>query len=374
MEKKSIEILFLSEPDMIEAGVLDAERCVEVMDECLALVGKGDYLMGGPSRDDHGLNLFYPQTSEFPTMPLAGPDHRYTAMPAYLGGRFASMGTKWYGSHSGNRAKGLPRSILMIGLNRADTGEPYAIMSANLLSAMRTGCVPGVATKYLARKDAENLCVVGCGVISHACAKGILSAMPYAKRLYLYDIFKDKAELFGEEFRQSHDIEIVVCDSLQEAVENGDVISIAASGATPVEIKDEWLRPGCLFTSTGQSRLTKECMLSCRIVYDHLNLNLQMYKGIKEMAEVQPTPILYASRFVPIRAMEAGEIEKVQLQSLTDIAAGRLPGRSSDEDRIIFLSQGLPTEDVAWGVECYETAVSKGLGQKLKLWDGAYWM
>ena len=374
MDKKSIEILFLSEPDMIEAGVLDAERCVQVMDECLALVGKGDYLMGGASRNEHGLSLFYPETSEFPSMPLSGPDHRYTAMPAYLGGRFASMGTKWYGSHSGNRAKGLPRSILMVGLNKADTGEPYAIMSANLLSAMRTGCVPGVATKYLARKNAENLCIVGCGVISHACAKGIISAMTAVKKLFLYDIFPDKAEAFGEEFKQSHGLEYVVCDSLQQAVENGDVISIAASGATPVEVKDEWLRPGCLFTSSGQSRLSKECMLSCKVVYDHLPLNLDMYKGIMAMAKVQPTPSQYASRFVPIRALLAGEIEESSLLSLTDIASGKFPGRTNDEERIIFLSQGLPTEDVAWGVECYQNAVAKGLGKRLKLWDGAYWM
>ena len=48
---------------------------------------------------------------------------------------------------------GLPRSILMMILNDKDTGAPLALMSANLVSAYRTGGIPGVGAKYLARKD-----------------------------------------------------------------------------------------------------------------------------------------------------------------------------------------------------------------------------
>src|SRR5699024_7216936 len=88
------------------------------------------------------------------------------AMPAYLGGRFNNTGVKWYGSNAANRTRGLPRSIHTFVLNDTDTGAPKAIMSANLLSAYRTGAVPGVGVKHLAVENAETVGIVGPGVMS----------------------------------------------------------------------------------------------------------------------------------------------------------------------------------------------------------------
>lgn len=96
-------------------------------------------------------------------MPKPTADRRMMAMPAYLGGNFQTAGAKWYGSNIANREKGLPRSILMFTLNDADTGAPLAHMSANLLSAYRTGAIPGVGARHLARKDAKVIGLAGPG-------------------------------------------------------------------------------------------------------------------------------------------------------------------------------------------------------------------
>ena len=74
-------------------------------------------------------------------------------MPAYLGGKTQMAGMKWYGSNVENKKKGLPRSILMMMLNDKDTGAPLAMMSANLISSYRTGAIPGVGAKHLAKKE-----------------------------------------------------------------------------------------------------------------------------------------------------------------------------------------------------------------------------
>src|SRR5215469_11957193 len=75
-----IDFLYLSEPDMIAAGVLDAARCVSVCEETFSLLGKGDYLMGGANHNNHGLNIVFPKETKFPNMPVAGPDRRFAAM------------------------------------------------------------------------------------------------------------------------------------------------------------------------------------------------------------------------------------------------------------------------------------------------------
>ena len=52
----------------------------------------------------------------------------------------------------GKQEKVLPRSILTLILNDKDTGAPKAFMSANILSAYRTGAVPGGLALNILRK------------------------------------------------------------------------------------------------------------------------------------------------------------------------------------------------------------------------------
>ena len=134
-----IDFLYLSEPDMVKAGVKDMSKCVEVMEDLLITLNKGDYVMGGQNHNSHGCMVTFPDNPKFPGMPKNAEDRRFMAMPAYLGGSHQMAGMKWYGSNIENKKKGLPRSILMMMLNDKDTGAPLAPMSANLVSAYRTG-------------------------------------------------------------------------------------------------------------------------------------------------------------------------------------------------------------------------------------------
>jgi len=61
-----------------------------------------------------------------------------------------------------------------------------------------------------------------------------------------------------------------------------------------------------------------------------------------------------------------------QATSLGDVICGKRQGRTSDEERICFVTGGLPVWDVGWGYEIYSQAKAMGLGQVLKLWDEPY--
>lgn len=374
-ERKKVEFRFLSEPDMIAAGVLDVKKCVETMDDTFKLLGTGDFVMGGYNQSSHGCMLWYPKETQFPNMPVAGPDRRYMAMPAYIGGRYNCCGVKWYGSNVANpRERGLPRSILLACLNDPVTGEPLAVMSANLLSAMRTGCVPGVAAKYLARKDAESLGIIGCGVISRACARGILVNMPNVKRVYLNDIARASAEALAKELAEEFDLEMIITDHLKEAVEDADVISVAAAGPVPVVIDKEWLKPGCLFTATGHAELSEECWQENQVVFDYWPMHEVWYDEGKMHPDGIESTRDWAPSYQMFKMIEAGKVKKEKMLSLSDIAAGTVNPRRSEEDKILFISGGLPVEDVSFGYVLYEEAVRQGLGTPLVLWDQAHWL
>ena len=231
MSNTKIDFIYLSEHDMIKAGVTDMPGCVDAMEEMFVLLHKGDYRMAGPNSDSHGAMITFPEESPFPTMPKPTADRRLMAMPAYLGGDFQTCGVKWYGSNIANREHGLPRSILMFTLTDVVTSAPLAYMSANLLSAYRTGAIPGVGARYLARKDSKVIGLLGPGVMGKTTVASFMAACPELDTIKIKGRGKDSLDRFlswvKEEFPQLVNVEVV--DSVEAVVRDSDLVTYCNS-------------------------------------------------------------------------------------------------------------------------------------------------
>jgi ornithine cyclodeaminase/alanine dehydrogenase-like protein (mu-crystallin family) len=372
---KCLDFVYLSEQDMLDAGVLDMSACLRTMEDTFKLAGNGDYIMGGPRRNSHGLMLWYPDESEFEGMPTAGPDRRFMVMSAYLGGRFKVTGQKWYGSNINNSKKGLPRSILMFSLNDAETGAPIAIMSANLLSAARTGAVPGVAAKYLKSSEAKTLALIGCGVMNRACALAIIEGVGGVDSIYLYDLNVEKSKSIKAELEQHVHVKtnFYICNSLEEVLKDADIVSVATSGKTKVRIVPEMLKPGVLLAITGTADLPEEMYLRNNVVIDNWQMHLDYLhegkmtdKGIESIRD-------WASSYDLLNLFDKGKINSENIIDLGDVVVGLSQPRKNNDEKLIFISGGMPIEDVAWGYDIYKRAVEKNLGQKLIIWEEPYW-
>lgn len=375
-----VEFLFLNEEDMIKAGVLDADRAVDTVGEVITLLSEGDYLMGGRAHNDHGVQLIFPEKSDIPNFPLAdSADRRFMAMPAYLGGRFHMCGEKWYGSNGNNRSIGLPRSILMMMLNDVETGKPLAYMSGNLLSSMRTGAMPGLAAKLLARDDSKVLTLVGPGVICRSSLRAIMS------QRFDIDTIKIKGssptsanaikmkEYIEEKYPQVKNI--VLCRDMEEALKDADIITEAVSckeGEWP-EYKREWLKPGALVISTSTFNMEHKSIVDLKKVID----NYGMYENYAEEDNVgydENGNRLHTGCMGEdfVYMVQDGLIERDSLTTFGEIIRGKKPGRESDDEIILVSIEGMPTEDVAWAYECYTYALVHDIGTKLKVWDRPY--
>ncbi len=368
---KYTEFLYLNEEDIIKAGALDSAHCIDVEEEIFTLLSMGDYVMGGDKHNSHGISVKFPSESPFPNMPLDAPDRRFMAMPAYVGGRFNVAGQKWYGSNIINPQRGLPRSILMVMLNDPDTCEPLALMSGNLISSVRTGCVPGVAVRYLARKDSATCTCIGAGPVSKACFDAIYLEAKNLKELVVYDLFKEKAEAFAMEATEKYGIKARAADSLEEAVRAGDIVSVAASSVKPVNMVNDWIKPGSLVIFSGRCNIDEEYFGSAKIIWDNARMHEVYYdehlllppeQRFVNGIGVQIYRMSYENKLPPI----------TEGVSLGDIIRGQKTGRVSDEERICFIAGGMPVWDVGWGYEIYTNAKKLGLGQTLKLWDSPY--
>lgn len=367
-----IEFLYLSEPDTIKAGVTNAAKCVDVCEEVFKLLAQGDYLMGGSNHNSHGMGIIFPKETKFPNMPVAGPDRRFFAMPAYLGGRFDCCGNKWYGSNAANTKKGLPRSILTVMLNDKDTGAPLCLMSANLLSAARTGAVPGVAARYLVRKDAQTAAIIGCGPINKSCFTNIMTQVKGIKTVYCYDLFEEKSQAMADWIRDTYGIKGVATSDLQEALKDSDFVTVAASRIKPLHIENAWLKKGATILLSGPAKGDDDFWMKNRIVYDHIGL----HEAYVEEAAASGDKQNYYNGVIggPIYSLiDAGKLPALQdSASIGQIILGEKEGRKSEDEIFIFVACGMAVFDVGWGYELYQNALANGIGQKLLLWDEPY--
>lgn len=367
-----IDFIYLDEKDMIKAGVKDMAKCVETMEDMLLTVNRGDYRMGGDKNNSHGLCVFFPETSPFPGMPLATDDRRFMAMPAYLGGKYQVAGMKWYGSNIENKKKGLPRSILMVMLNDKDTGAPLALMSANLLSSYRTGAIPGVGAKYLARKDATTITVVGPGVMGRTTLSACLCTCKNLDTLKIKGRGRASIDKFAdyvkENFPQIKNIEI--CDSLKEAVEGSDIIAMTSTAPLKESdfpyIDEAWIKKGALFVMPSCGRFDDDFLVHrAKKIVDNYGL---YESGIEEVGFPSFEIIqIIGNKFFDL--LYEKKITGEEIIDIADVINGKCAGRESDDDIIIYSVGGMPVEDVAWGYEVYKNAKAMDLGVKLNLWD-----
>jgi len=368
-----IDFIYLSEPDMIRAGVTDMPACVDAMEDMFSLLHTGDYRMSGSNNDSHGAMITFPESSPFAGMPEPTTDRRFMAMPAYLGGSFGTTGVKWYGSNIANREHGLPRSILTFMLNDTVTGAPLALMSANLLSAYRTGAIPGVGARHLAKADARVVGIVGPGVMARTSLSAFIVARPNIDTIKVKGRSRRSLDEFTAWVKLEHPTitTILEVDTIEEAVRGSDIVTFCTSGMvgdprTYPTVERDWVKPGA-FLSMPAGCNTDAAMDApdVRKVLDSPGL-YEAWAGEVPAPAHDSIPIIGCKYMDLIRT---GALSADDLEDLGAIVAGASPGRRTDDEIIVLSVGGLPVEDVAWGTVIYRRAIAQGIGVSLNLWE-----
>lgn len=167
----------------------------------------------------------------------------------------------------------------------------------------------------------------------------------------------------------------IVCDTLEECVRDSDIMSFATSTPTGGQdtypwIEPEWIKPGALICAMGALNTTEEFIMDpkTKLVVD----NTKLYET---WAEEYPYPtfekwFIFGSKFTDM--IHEGKLDESRMEDIGGILRGRLPGRESDDQIILYSIGGMPVEDVAWGKVLYEKALKEGKGTKLDLWDEPY--
>jgi ornithine cyclodeaminase len=377
-EDSSLRVLFLSQEDTIKAGVLNMKECIRAVEESFKLLASGDCIAGGPDEHDHGIRIWFPNKPRGKNMPISGPDRRFMAMIGYLGGRFNICGTKWYGSNRKNKEeRGLPRSILLIILNDPITGAPLSIMDGTLISAMRTGAVPGIAAKYLSKKDSKTLTIIGAGIINRTCFMSLLSVLKNIEEVKIFDIVDKNSSNLCNYIKENYSIEKVYkVDSIENALINSDVISVAASGEHLPFIKNNCLKNESCLLLSGGIQPNENLYLDSNIIIDDWKMHYRWVYENKGRKKIEPLDSSYDD--IPAitlnKLLKEKKLKKRDIVNIYDIIKNKTLLNNFRHRKNIFISGGIPMEDLSWSHKIYQNALNKKIGKELVLWEKPYFI
>ena len=166
------------------------------------------------------------------TLKLPGGVGTLGLMPAYLHDP-ERLAVKVIGIFPGNRERGLDSHPGAVLLFEADTGRLLALIEAGAVTAIRTAAVSGVATRALARPDAQTLALLGSGVQAATHLDAMRAVRPI-RSVTVWSRERAHAVDFAEAMAARHQIPVVAAASAQEAVRDADIICTVTASHDPV--------------------------------------------------------------------------------------------------------------------------------------------
>ena len=147
----------------------------------------------------------------------------------------------------------------LILLTSIETGEPLAFINDGVLQHMRVAADGGIGVKYLARKDAEVVGMLGSGGMARSHMQAFM-AVRRIKTLQVYSPTKANREAFGREMAAKYDIEVKPCDRPEDIYKGAHIVAALTDSAVPV-LGGTLLEPGAHIVNVGGSgRLDAESL------------------------------------------------------------------------------------------------------------------
>lgn len=279
-----------------------------------------------------------------PRQRVRGEGRILNVMPAsYTGAGY--MGFKAY-TKAGDKVR------FHVHLYDARTGEYAAVIEADRLGQIRTGAASGVATKYLARDDAQTVGIVGTGWQAQSQLEAVCAVRKMrVGRCYSPD--PEHRQAFADKMTSRLGIQISPTDDVRDVIFDSDVVITATDSATPV-LKGDWLSKGAHINAIGcNDRQRRE--LDDKAIRRSGGIFVDSLEQAKQEAGDLIAPI------------EGGIIGWERVQELGSLLAGKAEGREHPDEITLYKSLGIAVEDIAVGGWVFEHARDAKMGETVRL-------
>jgi len=276
----------------------------------------------------------------------------WEAMPSYIEEPEAAA-CKWVSIRERNREKyDLPTVFSILIYTHPETGFPLAICDGSYHTVMRTGAAGAVSAKWMARKDAKRLAIVGAGHM----AEGALATCNEVFDWQEVRVWS-RSQATLDHFMQTQQpkfpqLKIRPSTDLEQVVRGAEVVVTVTPARGPI-VMDDWIAAGTHIAAIGADKggdqeLDPRILQRARIFVDDIRqcrtdgeINVPLRQGVIRESDI------------------AGEIGEV--------ITGKRPGRTSESEITLFDSTGIALQDSATVPLEYERAVAAGVGVEKKM-------
>jgi alanine dehydrogenase len=237
-----------------------------------------------------------------------------------------------------------------------ETGEPLAIFPDGVMQRIRVGATNALGIRYLARRDAKTVGILGSGWQ----AGTQLAGAAYVRVITAIRCFSpnpQNREAFSREMSGRLGIEVIPVATPEAAVAGADIVMCATNTVETVFF-ERWMTPGMHVTSIKRPEVEAAAIRRADRVVLHTH-------------DATPIHVLARGMVLPEKAEGkgwevAGDIDFRTLPDLPTLMTDAAPGRTADTEVTLFLNNlGLGFQFAAAGAVVYRKALERGLGRDL---------
>jgi ornithine cyclodeaminase/alanine dehydrogenase-like protein (mu-crystallin family) len=231
-----------------------------------------------------------------------------------------------------------------------ESGALRAMIEADYLGLLRTGAASGVATRYLARSDADTLALFGTG----SQAETQLAAIARVRPLRAVRVYSRKAERrqnFAKAMGRNLNLHVQAVDSPAAALKGANIVATATTAREPV-FDGSSLTPGMHINAAGSNSVARSELDRTTIQRATRIFTDDLMQARSESGDL-------------VMAYERNALVWEQVRPLADVIGGITVGRASPTDITLFESQGIALWDIALAAVAYEYALASNVGRSI---------
>jgi alanine dehydrogenase len=245
--------------------------------------------------------------------------------------------------------RGIPSINALTILVDGDTGEPKAMLSGGVLTAIRTGAVSGLSCRYLARKDSKTMGIVGAGGMAYHQVNGVVSELRSIRNVRIFSMDPGGSKALAKMCESTLEVEASVVEEVEGCVRGSDVLVTATTSRTPV-FRGSAVEEGTHVIAMGSYRP------EAREVDSDFVSRASIFVDSKEAVLEEAGDLL-----IP---MSEGRLSKTAIKAeLSELVSGKKRGRASRSEVTFFKCVGMAFEDNAAGWLTYRQALKLGIGK-----------
>jgi ornithine cyclodeaminase/alanine dehydrogenase-like protein (mu-crystallin family) len=238
----------------------------------------------------------------------------------------------------------------LVMLYSSEDGRLLAQIEADWLGRMRTGGMSGLATRYMARPEANFVGIIGTGDQARTQLMGLCAVRTIRTvRVYGRDIAKREA--YCQEMQMLLGVEVLPVATPEEAVREAEIIVTATTARHPI-LAGMWLLAGTHVNAMGSNWANRR----------EIDDEAVQRSDIVAVDALDQAHLEAGDLLIPAAA---GHFDFAHVVPLASIVSGQASGRNTPEEITLFKSLGLAIEDIAVAKHVYELARQEGLGEDL---------